>query len=152
MFRKPGPILSTSSIERAENSLPFPLPPEVREFFLKTNGGFPNPAWWIPADGMEPVWVKQILSIERSESGATLEEVYRQGIEKKFLNGKLVPFGRDPGGNFFSFDQIGAVRFVAMDAWNADLSTEDNIDSADTKLTDSFTEFVSNLVTNPHEE
>jgi hypothetical protein len=115
------------------------LPSEVRAHYLVFNGGEPEQYIYIK-DGNKYV-VQEFFSIRYGEAECTIENNYRELVmNEKTIPANMVPFGRDPAGDFYCFDvatgQISIFRSEHLPDLNKCI----------TALARSMTEFVDGLV------
>src|SRR5262249_49033456 len=149
MFLRESEKLTPDDIRALEAKLGFTIPIEVKEHYLRHNGGIPDPNCWMMENG-EWHCIQQFIPMKYGRR--TLDSVYLQGIEKGYLTKNLVPFANDHGGNYFCCDEAGRVYFCAMDVWSRGLPDEANRKRATKLLAASFSAFVSGLVPDPEKE
>lgn len=67
-------------------------------------------------------------------------------ISRQVIPNSLIPFGNDWGGNFFCINKNDdSVVFYAVDAFDDELSLEDNHNNLQRKLAPTFEEFITSL-------
>jgi hypothetical protein len=148
-FRNSGEPLSPDDIRRVELTIGITIPGDLADFYLKTNGGFPENTSWI-VDGEEQVRVQCFLPMKiRTRFSNTIEATYRTGLEEDYLIMGLVPFAKDFGGNFVCFDDQGGIVFYTLDTWGGESDKEQNKKEAMTPITDSFQNFLDGLQPEP---
>ncbi len=147
IFSDCGRKLSIEEITSLEKKLGVTFSEDIKNYYLKHNGGTPEPDTFPATDEYEPIIISSFLSMkEDSSGGGTLEETYEKGISKGYLPNDLVPFAVDWGNNYLCFDSMGKVYFFATDSWFDDLSTEENINKNKRLLCDTFNQFINSLV------
>src|SRR6266496_3077320 len=91
-------------LEEVENSLGFKFPTEVKEHYLRVNGGRPVVNLF-QKDG-QPFRVDEFLAIKHGDPETTLEGTYRRVVGRNpFFPDYLVPIAVDQGGDFFCFSR-----------------------------------------------
>jgi cell wall assembly regulator SMI1 len=97
-----APVTSEAlSSAEAEIGLRFPL--GLREHYLRSNGGVPDP--YIFRRGAMTVAISECLPLRVDGRGLSAMEAYRSLIqERKILPPYLFPFAVDGGGNLFLVD------------------------------------------------
>ncbi|PUB83003.1 MAG: hypothetical protein DBP02_13275 [gamma proteobacterium symbiont of Ctena orbiculata] len=115
------------------------LPSEVRSHYLLFNGGEPEQYIYIK-DGDKYV-VQEFFSIRYGEAGRTIENNYRDLVlNEKVIPSNMVPFGRDPAGDFYCFDvATGSISIFRSESLP-------DLNNCITMLASSMTEFVYGLV------
>lgn len=152
MFLNPSPAITANDIDAIEKALQVVIPKKVQEHYLAHNGGMPRPnCYWFIGDGIEWHRIRTFFPMKYPEGGRTLEKVYRLGIDKDDLIRNLVPFADDEGGNYFCFDETGRVFFYPLDAWDHELSRQENKEKTPEFLCSSFQAFVLGLAPNPED-
>jgi hypothetical protein len=148
MFRNTSEQISLADIAQIESALKVQMPQTLKDHYLKSNGGVPDPNYWLRGDN-DPLCVHRFIPMKYPAGNLTIESVYKRGIEKDFLPPDLIPFAVDEGSNFFCVDAQGTVWFYAMDAWSSKLSTAENKIKAKKFVADSLEKFVSGLTVEP---
>jgi hypothetical protein len=119
-FVKPAPPLTDQDILNAETTLGIVLPLAVRDLYLSSNGGIPEPYVFENKD-LDTV-VSEFLPL--GENGDTAIQSYRRLVEeKKVVPLHLFPFAVDGGGDYFFVDcstPEGSVYFYSSDSVNDD--------------------------------
>jgi hypothetical protein len=115
-----GAALSVEALNNFELEFGIALPQELRELYLRANGGKPNRQMFIDENG--PCKVHTILPIKHSSIPglSTLDQSFNHmKVRAKILRDDLVPFAVDPLGGYFCFssegDSKGSVWIVHMD-------------------------------------
>ena len=148
-FRNSGESLSRDDIRHVEQTIGITMPESLADFYMNTNGGFPEKTSWI-VDGEEQVRVQCFLPMKnRTRFSNTIEATYRTGLEEDYFVKGLVPFAKDFGGNFVCFDGEGGIVFYTMDTWSAGTDKEQSKKEAMTPITDSFQDFLNGLQPEP---
>ena len=147
-FSKVGPAITRSEIDRLESDLSIRLPDEMPNHYLKFNGGMPKLDWFPMTDDWDAIWIHEFLPIAtREQDGASIQSVHARVAGKAGYPRSLIPFAIDPGGNLFSVDtDSGAVHYWLTDTYDEALTDAENRRKADRRLTDSFDQFVTSLV------
>lgn len=127
------------------------LPEDFKRHYSIWNGGTPECDWFPSRGPWEPIWVHRFLPLsavgEKTPEEPTIQSTYKSAADRHILSPGMLPFAVDPGGNFFCLDVAsGAVSYHVNDAWDADLSIQENQSKAMRPLTSSFSKFVDALV------
>ncbi len=97
-FVSVGKKISENQIAMIEADLGITLPEELRNHYLKFNGGRPQKCYY--TNVIDTFVVDQFIPIKYGDF--TFEDVYRQHvIEDKIIPSYLIPFAIDPGGDYF---------------------------------------------------
>ncbi|CAN7602984.1 SMI1/KNR4 family protein [Trinickia sp. LjRoot230] len=143
--------LTRADIDAAEEEVGMPFPTGFREHYLRYNGGIPALSCFPATEECEPIEVATFFPIKYNSPEHDLKRTVIEG-KYHFMRGKgvipegLLPFAGDHGGNFFCLDLKGGdVYFFATDAFDPDLSLEENHEKAKRWLTHSFEEFLISL-------
>ena len=124
----------------------FIFPDEMKYLYLRCNGGFPERNCWEYEEG-EFHSIHGFIPIKYATgSRGCIEDVYKKLVSKNLLPKTFMPFARDPGGNYFCTEEKGKVYFYAMDAWDDELSDEENQKKATSLICDFFSQFINGLV------
>lgn len=123
--------------------LGFPLPEELREHYLRFNGGQPVPNLF-PKDGE----LYEVHDFYPVRYGHSLEEAYRNVvIGNKWFPSHLIPIACDPGGDLFCYSvkpsELGAIYLHQSDYY-------DDPERAVVFLAKDLATFLAALVTDPH--
>jgi len=147
-FSKTGPAVTRSDTEKLECDLGIRLPDEMRNHYLRFNGGMPQLDWFPMTEDWDAIWIHEFLPIATGEGeGATVQSVYARVAGKAGYPRSLIPFAIDPGGNILGVDaESGAVHYWLTDTYDGALTDAENRRKADRHLTDSFDQFVASLV------
>jgi hypothetical protein len=125
------------------------IPEDLANFYLASNGGFPQNFSWME-DGEEAVRVQCLLPMkQRTKYANTIEATYQTGLKEGYLVEGLIPFARDFGGNYVCFDQNGGIVFYSMDTWSRETDDETNKRKALHPITNSFQSFLDGLQPEP---
>lgn len=134
--------LTIEDIARLEQRLGLVLPGDLRELYLRANGGVPQPDSFEKDD--EFYTVQCILPIVGPDDG--LEFAYTTLLANEVLPPNLIPFADDPNGDSFVYsiapDSFGEIRFLQMDYY-------DDPERFVVKLAPSLKVFLDALVTPP---
>ncbi|SHO55007.1 SMI1/KNR4 family protein [Vibrio quintilis] len=146
-LKNSGNKICQADINEIEALINFELPEAFRGFYLRQNGGVPEPDYFPCTDNYEPVCIADILRMKYPyQTENTIEDIYRQGIKKNFLPGELLPFPTDWGGNFICIDKNGQIYFYATDTWHEDVDPQFNMANNKRLICHSFDDFVDALV------
>ena len=134
--------ISVADLDKIERALGLAFPPDVREHYLKRNGGSPN-RYLFKRD--DRVYVVQgFLSVRFGPSHNRLENVFQDlKIDREILPKKLVPFAIDPGGDYycFSVDEVDKGAIYVFVGEHADAP-----ERATLRLANSLPEFIEGMV------
>lgn len=149
-FQNSLPPATGADLQRVVALIGFTLPPAVARLYQKFNGGVPSLPAWELFDG-EFMVVNRFLPMtpQLPPDRGTLESTLAFVRQRQLIKPGLVPFATDWGGNYISFDAIGAVHFSAMDAWSPEESHEENIQRTTRRLAESFEVFMGGLKADP---
>jgi hypothetical protein len=113
---------------------------------MEYNGGVPNRKYFIKENGVT-IEIKKFLQMKGSiDFRMTVEDSFLQGQSKDYLPSELIPFAIDHGGNYFVIDvNDGKIFFYAIDAWDDELTNDQNKLKAKKHLCDSLSKFLENL-------
>ncbi|CAN7554142.1 SMI1/KNR4 family protein [Trinickia sp. LjRoot230] len=147
-FSKCGQALTQTDIEKLESDLGTRLPEAMRDHYLRFNGGMPTLDWFPMTDDWDAIWVHEFLPVgTRAGQEPAIQSIYAQVAGRAGYPRSLIPFAVDPGGNIFSVDtDNGAVHYWLTDTYDETLTDAENRKKADRRLTGSFEQFVSSLV------
>ena len=122
-FTNAGKLVTEHDIEQIETELGFVFPPDVRRFYLHTNGGRPYPHLF-PKDG-ELFAVHQFLPLKFPNPRLTVESTYRDLTTDPATSTfpkYLVPIAIDPGGDHYCFssrkEDFGAMYCFSWEHYN----------------------------------
>lgn len=143
--------LTEEEFRQAEAEIGHQLPDSFREHYLEYNGGTPIPAVF-PGDGdWEEIEIATFFPIKYNSSENDLKRTLLEGkyhfmVERGVIPKGLLPFANDHGGNFFCLDLgTGEVCFYATDAFDSDLTPEENHKKARRTLSPSFEAFLASI-------
>jgi hypothetical protein len=112
--------LVTEELDAFERHFGFVFPREIREFYLRTNGGKPSRATFVDERG--PCKLHSVLPIKyvAIQGLSTMDQSIKHlKIQSKLLPDALIPFGVDPLGSYFCFSTDktaeGSMWLVYMD-------------------------------------
>jgi len=109
--------LTEQDIAAAEASLGIRLPPELRELYFVSNGGYPDP--YVHEDDNLDTVVSEFLPLRSERGRGTALVTYRLLVRKKrIVPAHFFPFAVDGGGDYFFVDCAspqGLVYFYASD-------------------------------------
>lgn len=147
--------IAIKDIDEIECELGIKLPEDFKSHYLKYNGGTPTHTFTPTTDEWESDQVTAFIPIkycaaEDDSVDVTLLGVFKRMRDKDVIPKKLLPFARDLGGNFFCLNMLDcSVSFFATDAFDPDLSMNDNHKKVERKIANSFGEFVNTLEDEP---
>lgn len=98
-FKSLNPNISNKEIELFEQNIGGVLSLTFKKHYLEYNGGKSLKSYFKGDEGAIYV-IQNFLSITKGND--TIEETYKD--LKDYLPSGLVPFARDPGGNYFCID------------------------------------------------
>ena len=136
------PPIGNAEIKEVEARFGFTFPDDLREHYLRANGGRPVPNLF-PKDD-EYFAVNEFLPIKHGMRGALFEDTYSSLVQNNRLFPKnLIPIAVDAGGDFFCYSllpgKLGAICF-----WQSDYYDDES--RALVYLADSLEGFLSSLV------
>jgi cell wall assembly regulator SMI1 len=143
--------LTADDIRGAESEVGLPFPADFKQHYLRYNGGIPALPCYPATEEWEPLEVSTFFPIkyhaaENDAKRTLVEGKYNFMRERDVIPEGLLPFAGDHGGNFFCLDlKNGGVYFFATDAFDPELSMEENQEKAKRWLSNSFEEFLSLL-------
>lgn len=134
-------------IEAAERALGVTFPDDFTNFYLSQNGGLPERCFFVQDNGIS-VWLDSMIPIEPidKEIETGMKATFRRMVDKGLLPKESIPFGRDPGGNFFLIVPADErVWYMPMDEWHEDESAEQNWHRSSRTLAYGFAAFMDAL-------
>lgn len=115
-FRDPNAAIMPQDIADVEVQLGLRFPAPVRELYLSTNGGIPDPEGF--QNDVLDTLVAEFLPL-KLEDGDTAIDAYRDLVHvQKIVSTNLFPFAVDAGGDYFFVDTTtseGRVYFYRHD-------------------------------------
>ncbi|WP_083900845.1 SMI1/KNR4 family protein [Azospirillum sp. B4] len=140
--------LSERDVAAAESKMGIALPEQLKSFTLHQNGGRPKRRYW-HGDGGLVFWVDTLIPIEATVNNQApngMVTTYLNTTSQDILPKTVIPFARDPGGNFFCIDaDAESIWYYAMDVWDDALSPTENHKKCRDFLADSFEVFMNGL-------
>jgi hypothetical protein len=137
-FIETEPGISDQDIDNVEHAYSFVFPKQFRDHYLRYNGGSPN-KYLFKRDDVIFV-VHQFLPIRYGRH--RFEESFRNlKVEASILPADLVPFGMDPGGDYYCFS-TGPKQYGSIWMYRGEY---DDPASAREKLADSLVEFIERM-------
>lgn len=115
------PSISLAEIEKLEKASGFTLPISLRELYILSNGGSPEP-YVFENDQLDTV-VSELLPIASSKKGTSINAYQRLVLGKKIVPRQFFPFAIDGGGDYFFADcttSDARVFFYRSDTADAD--------------------------------
>lgn len=138
VFAHPSRDLTEVDLAWLEATTRIRLPREVREHYLCFNGGEPENPLYVAGD--QTFVVQEFFPIRHGPRGTNLEDHHRSLVEQDgIIPAGMIPFARDPAGDFFCFDSAtGAVSLFRAEHLP-------DRQRCITRLAPSFAEFVAGL-------
>lgn len=108
------PPLTTADIEEVERRIGAVLPADLRDFYLRHNGGHLVPPCFVDDDGV--LEVQLVLYMKSGNASSGFEETYEGLVlnTPEFPRG-FIPFAVDQGGDYFLFsirkEDYGSISF-----------------------------------------
>lgn len=120
-FLNTKPSISSADLDSVDKILGFPLPQDLRDHYLRFNGGHPVPSLF-PKDD-ELYGVNDFLPIKHGMRGESFEDTYRSVVVGNELFPRhLIPFACDGGGDYFCYSmkptEMGAIYFHQSDYYD----------------------------------
>jgi hypothetical protein len=115
-FLNPDRPLTDDMIVRCEDACGLVLPNPVRQIYLRSNGGEPEP-YVFQSDDLDTV-ISQFLPLASETRGTAVQSYRRLVADKALVPANLFPFAVDGGGDYFFVDcktADGAVYFYRSD-------------------------------------
>ncbi|POZ55823.1 hypothetical protein LYSIN_00606 [Lysinibacillus sphaericus] len=139
MFIECSTQLTISDLNDVENKLGFTLPKQLKEHYLRFNGGVPMKPCYYAQDIDLETEIAEFSPIKYTNSSRLLEERFLDLINRNVLPYKYLPFANDWGGNLFCIDlENESIVLILMDMGEV---TEKSIKF----LSNSFVTFIENL-------
>lgn len=131
--------ISESELKDLESLTGHQLPLDFKEHYLIFNGGEPERCLYV-FEGV-PIVVQEFFPIAYGDQGNTIESHFRELVlEEKLIPGSLLPFGRDPSGDFYCLDMDSGKVTVFRAEYLPNLS------NCITEVAKSMSEFLNGLV------
>ena len=106
--------LIENDIQLAERQLGFLLPAQLREHYLKWNGGCPEP--YLLSDDKVDTVVSEVLPLFSDGSGTAIDSYKTLVTERHIVDRKFFPFAVDGAGDYFFINvDSGKVYFYSSD-------------------------------------
>ncbi|CAK7027181.1 MAG: hypothetical protein DELT_02622 [Desulfovibrio sp.] len=147
--------LSVDDISAIERQLSVSFPKTFTSLYLEYNGGKPDRNTWVdPSGERDNIEIREFMPMLYAEQfgndpdftldGRTLDEWTR-----KTLPMNLVQFAIDWDGNYFCLGCTdGQIYYFIRDECDENLSHEQNLDANTKFLSNSFADFINELVVN----
>lgn len=145
--------LSHSDIEELEKLVGAKLPDDFKEFYMKSNGGYPDQDLYICDIEYEPLRFNEfkpvaLISTPDKERTKYIGGCYQTMIHRNAIPQNILPFGLDDGGNFFCLNLDNySIGYYAMDSYDNEKSINENHKELWQELNHSFSEFINSLKT-----
>lgn len=131
--------LGDSEFRALEALTSYQLSTEFKNHYLVFNGGTPEHCLYI-SEGA-PMVVQELFPITYGDQGNTVESHFRELVLKeKIIPKSFLPFGRDPGGDFYCLDMSNGKIIVFRGEYLPD------VESCIREVAFSMNEFISGLV------
>ena len=138
--------LSKDELSEFERGYGFSLPEEIKEFYLKFNGGVPDKSFYPATDEFDYIELSRFLYFDKEKSRPnSIEGVIENGIGKGFLYAGVFPFARDFGGNFICWSEDYGVFYLPIDCFDMEFSSKEDIRKHHIPLASNFNEFIGLL-------
>lgn len=116
-----APPITEMDLAEIENRLGLVLPEDLRQHYLRFNGGHPLQNLF-PKAG-EYFSISEFLPIKYGTRGARLEDAYVDIVQgNDQFPSDLIPIANDAGGDFFCYclapDNLGAISFYQSDYYD----------------------------------
>ncbi|WNY83074.1 SMI1/KNR4 family protein [Cronobacter dublinensis] len=141
-----------ADIERLEAQVAYKFPNGFVNHYIKYNGGVPEKRWWDSENEFESIEIAAFKAISTAVSegeivSSTINGCYNMMISRQVIPNNLIPFGNDWGGNFFCINKNDdSVVFYAVDAFDDEVSLEENHKDLQRKLSPTFDGFINSLL------
>ena len=144
--------LTANDFALIEQDLSIRLPAELKEHYLKYNGGTPkNSVWHDPEGKWDENEVRDFLpflyfSAKQDDPDFTINGTAKEEWNGQQLPRELLPFAIDWGGNYFCVNQLDEkIYYFIRDSWSDNLTLEKNWIVNTRYITDGFSKFVKGL-------
>lgn len=140
--------LTKEDVAAFEKELDVQLPGSMKNFYLKYNGGMPEPYLFLPQnEEMDFVEIKAFFPIKQcTDAFETIEVIAREAWNDNFLPRNLLPFAMDSGGNYYALNlKNKKIYYFVTDVWDDNLSREDNFKENMRYIAQSFKFFISHF-------
>lgn len=95
--------IDNSHLDRLESLTGYKLPADFRQHYLLFNGG--EPEYYLFLYQGDPLVVQEFFPVMFGEARSTVEGHYKTLVlDDGVIPNYLLPFGRDPGGDFYCLD------------------------------------------------
>jgi cell wall assembly regulator SMI1 len=116
-----APPIDNADLNELEVKLGFSFPDDLRQHFLRFNGGRPVPNLFFKND--EYFSVSEFLPIKHGVRGTRFEDTYFDVVQgSDFFPKNLIPIASDSGGDYFCYclepGKIGAIYFYQFDYYD----------------------------------
>jgi len=143
--------VNNRDLDEVEARLGIVLPSDLRQHYLKYNGGSPVPSFYKSGDNY--YWVRGFLPIKygiTDDPELTLEAYYADLVldDPRIPEG-LIPFADDPGGNMYCYG-IGKANMHSISFWEHEFF--DDPDQGLTVIASSLHEFLNGFERHPEDE
>lgn len=142
-FSDVAPALSESDMRAVEREIGYQLPAELRQHYLRINGGAPERRYFLTKDGME-LEINEFRPIAHRArpKQITIESTILDLVKtRRLIPEALVPFAVNSGGDFYCVDRRdqSIVYYTMDDCLNPGVATN--------RAADSLAEFIDGMVT-----
>jgi hypothetical protein len=133
--------IGEAELKNLEELAGYQLPADFKEHYLIFNGGKPEHYLYVFGGDPVPLVVQEFLPIAYGDAGNTVEGNYKElVIGERVIPKNLLPFGSDPGGDFYCLDMDNGKIVVFRAEYLPALS------ECITEVAGSMTEFLNGLV------
>jgi SMI1/KNR4 family protein SUKH-1 len=130
--------ISESELSELERLTGYQLPLDFKEHYLLFNGGEPEHCLYM-LNG-DPIVIQEFLPIAYGLVGSTVDAHFRElALEDKIIPPNLLPFARDPGGDFYCLEMQSGRVIVFRAEYFPELS------ECTVEIAGSMTEFLNGL-------
>lgn len=118
VFRNTHPAITDADLDAVETRLGIVLPPDLRAFYLRNNGGTPEPAFFKAHDNFYNVEYFTAMNVKKTPE--SFEELFVMMVLKtpEFPRG-YIPFAVDEADDFFLYSvrkmDYGSIWFARSD-------------------------------------
>jgi cell wall assembly regulator SMI1 len=117
-FSRIRPPLTQADLASVEKRLGVILPADLKDHYLRHNGGRPAPRFFEKND--EWYGVHQFLTMIHGDHNTGFEETYRDlALDNPLFPAGVIPFAVDEGGDYFAYsvrpESYGQILFVQSD-------------------------------------
>ncbi|MCA3909846.1 SMI1/KNR4 family protein [Vibrio vulnificus] len=146
-LERTGRTIAHDDLFDLEGIIGFDLPEQFRNFYLKNNGGVPNPNHFPAHKEFDPICISSFLCVKYPcGTENNMEDTYQKGVRKNYLPSDLLPFAVDWGGNYICINKMSEIFFYSVDRCCEDLDNHESINRNKRFICQSFEDFINSLV------